>query len=72
MRTLLQLGYFILALWISITRINDYMHHPEDVIIGSFIGIMCTFLMHREDYKTDIEKNKEINIQMEVDETVVR
>ena len=72
LRTLLQLGYFILALWISITRINDYMHHPEDVIIGSFIGIMCAFLMHREDYKTDIEKNKEINIQMEVDETVVR
>ena len=34
LRTLLQLAHFILAFWISITRINDYMHHPEDVIMG--------------------------------------
>ena len=53
LRTLLQVAYFIVALWISITRINDYMHHPEDVIMGSIIGIICAFLMHREESSTD-------------------
>ena len=72
LRILLQVAYFVLALWISITRINDYMHHPEDVIIGSIIGMMFAFLMHREDHKTNIEKNKEIDIRMERHETIVR
>ena len=27
----LQLGIFILAFWISITRITDYKHHFEDI-----------------------------------------
>ena len=32
-RNVLQVGNFILALWISITRVNDYMHHSEDVFL---------------------------------------
>ena len=31
------------------------MHHPEDVIMGSIIGIICAFLMHREESSTDKE-----------------
>ena len=55
LRTLLQVGYLILAFWISLTRMNDYMHHSEDVFMGSCIGIMCGFLMHRmEEYTTDM------------------
>ena len=53
LRTLLQVTYLILALWISITRINDHMHHPEDVIMGSCIGIICGFIVHR----VDVSKN---------------
>ena len=45
LRTLLQLAHFILAFWISITRINDYMHHPEDVIMGSITGIACAYII---------------------------
>ena len=35
---------FILALWISITRVNDYMHHPEDVLMGAILGIIGAFI----------------------------
>ena len=55
LRTLLQVTYFILAFWISITRINDYMHHPEDVIMGSIIGIVCGFLMHKEGGEVNVD-----------------
>ena len=44
LRTVLQVGNFILALWISITRVNDYMHHPEDVLMGAILGIICAFI----------------------------
>ena len=44
-RTMFQFTHIILAYWISITRINDYMHHPEDVIMGSIIGIGCACII---------------------------
>ena len=44
-RTMIQFTHIILACWISITRINDYMHHPEDVIVGSIIGIACACII---------------------------
>ena len=44
-RTMLQFTHIILACWISITRINDYMHHQEDVIVGSIIGIACACII---------------------------
>ena len=44
LRTVLQVGNFILALWISITRVNDYMHHPEDVLMGAILGIIGAFI----------------------------
>ena len=44
LRTVLQVGNFILALWISITHVNDYMHHPEDVLMGAILGIICAFI----------------------------
>ena len=60
LRTLLQLAHFILAFWISITRINDYMHHPEDVIMGSIIGIACAYIMFMEEYSIQkVEKQKD-------------
>jgi phosphatidate phosphatase len=63
LRTLLQLAHIILAFWISITRINDYMHHPEDVIMGSIIGIVCAYIiMYREDH-CDQEHDKQKNME---------
>ena len=61
LRTLLQLAHFILAFWISITRINDYMHHPEDVIMGSIIGIACAYIiMFMEEYSVqNVGKQKD-------------
>ena len=47
LKILLQLSSILMAFWISLTRISDYMHHSEDVIIGAIIGAMCAFLMHR-------------------------
>jgi len=35
----LQFGMITLALWISLTRISDYFHHPYDVITGAGVGI---------------------------------
>ena len=60
-RTMLQLTHIILAYWISITRINDYVHHPEDVIMGSMIGIACAYLiMFMEEYSVlKVEKHKD-------------
>ena len=73
LRTLLQFTHFILACWISISRINDYMHHPEDVIMGSIIGIVCAYIiMYMEEYsvqKAGKQKDNELspeNIAMTV------
>jgi membrane-associated phospholipid phosphatase len=63
LRTLLQFAHFILACWISITRINDYMHHPEDVIMGAIVGVVCVYIvMYREKHyvqECEKQKNKE-------------
>ena len=60
-RTMLQFTHIILAHWISITRINDYMHHPEDVIMGSIIGIACAYIiMFMKGYSVqNMEKQKD-------------
>ena len=36
----LQLGIFILALWISITRIIDYKHHVQDIFFEALLGTL--------------------------------
>jgi len=38
-RPFLQFGMIILSLWISLTRISDYRHHPLDVIFGAIVGM---------------------------------
>ena len=39
LRPFLQFGIFSLAFYIALTRINDYKHHPGDVITGMLVGI---------------------------------
>ena len=39
-RPIAQFSLASLALWISLTRISDYFHHPVDVAAGGLIGIL--------------------------------
>ncbi|KAG8901121.1 hypothetical protein FRB99_005553 [Tulasnella sp. 403] len=32
----------VLASWIAITRLEDYRHHKEDIIVGSLIGFLSS------------------------------
>ena len=34
-----------LALWISFSRISDHFHHPLDVTVGAFVGILMVALL---------------------------
>ncbi|KAG8936011.1 hypothetical protein FRC02_005207 [Tulasnella sp. 418] len=35
-----------IAAWIAITRLEDYRHHKEDIIVGSLIGFLSSFLTY--------------------------
>eukprot|EP00455_Lapot_gusevi_P048757 TRINITY_DN679_c0_g2_i1.p1 TRINITY_DN679_c0_g2~~TRINITY_DN679_c0_g2_i1.p1 ORF type:complete len:274 (+),score=64.93 TRINITY_DN679_c0_g2_i1:67-888(+) len=39
-RPLVQLGYLTIALFVALSRISDYRHHPEDVASGAALGIL--------------------------------
>ncbi|TDL26664.1 lipid phosphate phosphatase 1 [Rickenella mellea] len=43
--TLTLLPLFI-ATWVAITRVEDYRHHKEDVIVGSLIGLSTATLSY--------------------------
>mmetsp|Transcript_4623 Transcript_4623/g.10031 ORF Transcript_4623/g.10031 Transcript_4623/m.10031 type:complete len:276 (-) Transcript_4623:429-1256(-) len=36
----------VLALWVGLSRIEDYWHHWEDVMVGCFLGNLCAFGMY--------------------------
>lgn len=60
-----QLGIFILAFWISITRLTDYKHHVSDIFFGALLGtIIAWFIKYKQNifeekkvYKEGIEMN---------------
>jgi len=39
LRPFIQFGMIIFSLWISLTRVSDYFHHPFDVATGALVGI---------------------------------
>lgn len=43
-RPLIQACLLGLALWISFSRVSDYFHHPLDVAVGAFVGILMAFV----------------------------
>ena len=51
----LQVGIFILAFWISITRITDYKHHVQDIFLGSLLGTIIAWFTS---YKQNVLKEK--------------
>ncbi|KAG8889269.1 hypothetical protein FRB98_005082 [Tulasnella sp. 332] len=36
----------VLAGWVAVTRVEDYRHHKEDVIVGSLIGFSCACIAY--------------------------
>ncbi|EJF57189.1 lipid phosphate phosphatase 1 [Dichomitus squalens LYAD-421 SS1] len=41
--TLLPLGF---ATWVAVSRVEDYRHHKEDVIVGSLLGVVCATICY--------------------------
>lgn len=39
-----------IAMWIGITRLQDYWHHWEDVTVGFLLGVLCAFVSYRQHY----------------------
>ncbi|EJD08574.1 lipid phosphate phosphatase 1 [Fomitiporia mediterranea MF3/22] len=40
-RVFITLLPLIFATWVALSRLEDYRHHKEDVIVGGLIGILC-------------------------------
>ena len=52
---IMQIFIFMLAFWISLTRIGDFYHHPFDVFCGAITGhVVATY------YSRDIKPTDEI------------
>ena len=62
----IQVLLFLLATWISFTRISDYYHHPFDVICGALTGVVFTVYFHEKkvEEKPIIEKNIMNNVTL--------
>jgi len=45
LRPFLQFLIYTLAIYIALTRISDYRHHPTDVITGIIVGNLFAFLI---------------------------
>ena len=63
---MIQILLFLLATWISFTRISDYYHHPFDVICGALTGVVFTVYFHEKkvEEKPIIEKNIMNNVTL--------
>ena len=40
LRPFLQFGSFSFAFYVALTRIQDYRHHPMDVVVGIIVGVV--------------------------------
>ncbi|KLO09542.1 lipid phosphate phosphatase 1 [Schizopora paradoxa] len=48
-RVILCLAPLSYATWVAVSRVEDYRHHKEDVIVGSILGFFCgavSYLMY--------------------------
>uniref|UniRef100_A0A0K0EM76 AcidPPc domain-containing protein n=1 Tax=Strongyloides stercoralis TaxID=6248 RepID=A0A0K0EM76_STRER len=70
----LQFTGISLATFTAVSRIFDYHHHPEDVAIGTIIGILFGYYFYN--YNISIKKKKHISSDIDNDtssnETVVQ
>lgn len=40
---IIQFVLLALAIWISLTRISDFIHHPSDVVAGTLLGLLVGY-----------------------------
>ena len=58
----IQILLFLLATWISFTRISDYYHHPFDVICGALTGVgFALYFCEKKVEETTIIKENTMN-----------
>ena len=57
-------------LWISLSRVNDYMHHAEDVIMVSIREVICgiiiiveTFVLSNKKAEVELKTRSPINVK---------
>lgn len=50
LRLVISLLPFGLAIWIGTSRLQDYWHHPEDVVAGLFLGLGMAYGFYRTTY----------------------
>ena len=68
LKPVLQLGSFMLAFYIALTRISDYKHHPTDIIAGILVGV--TFAVLISSFVLDLFKKPRSFRNEEEDEKV--
>ena len=49
-RLILAAVPWLFALWVGLSRIEDYWHHWEDVAVGVLLGNGCAYAMYRLRY----------------------
>ena len=49
-RLMLAVAPWLFALWVGLSRIEDYWHHWEDVAVGVLLGNGCAYAMYRLRY----------------------
>ncbi|OJT06736.1 Lipid phosphate phosphatase 2, partial [Trametes pubescens] len=45
-RVFLSLVPLVFATWVAVSRVEDYRHHKEDVIVGSLLGSTCATICY--------------------------
>ena len=45
-RPFLQMALILFAIYVAMTRISDYKHHPMDIVAGMAVGITWGTFLH--------------------------
>ena len=58
----IQILLFVLATWISFTRISDYYHYPFDIVCGALTGVgFALYFCEKKVEETTIIKDNTMN-----------